>query len=287
MKKAVLMAIPHFRHLTPVADEVVTELITLFREPNPVYAARAVVALWRLGRMPVVADDLRAAVVNAPDDAWGWAVLRGVVDRVFQAHGLLHQLSEVFAAAPADVAAKIQAILNPPESAEEATITAHVPHQYDLGTTTAPAAVNWNGVFQCIGNDAEAPSCLLALMCAHGSGGFASQKIWMIKHHQTTAGSSLSDAKTIVEHAIERLTSTASAGEKRACVRDYFGQSHLGPPKLLTDLLEHRLSWYRWAGLELLDAWEIPERVPALIEDRIWDSSALVRMRALRMQPVQ
>ena len=112
-EKAVLLVLPYFRHLVPVADEVTAELTTLFREPNPVYAARAVVALWRLGRMPVVADDLRAAVVTAADDAWGWAVLRGVVDRVFQAHGLLHELSEVLAAAPAEVATKIQAALEP------------------------------------------------------------------------------------------------------------------------------------------------------------------------------
>jgi hypothetical protein len=282
-EKAVLLVLPHFRHLAPVADEVTAELTTLFREPNPAYAARAVVALWRLGRMPVIADDLRAAVVTAADDAWGWAVLRGVVDRVFQAHGLLHELSEVFAAAPAEVATKIQALLNPPEAAEEAAISAHVPLHSDLSAAAPPSTVNWNGVFQCVGSDIEGGFLFLALMCAHGSGGFASQKIWMIKHQRMTARTGLGEAKTIVERAIECLTASATAGEKRACVRDYFTDSPTELPKLLTHLLEHRLSWYRWAGLELLDAWDAPARVPALIEDRIWDRSVLVRMRALRM----
>ena len=113
-------------------------------------------------------------------------------------------------------------------------------------------------MFQCVGSDIEGGFLFLALMCAHGSDGFASQKIWMIKHQRTTAQTGLGEAKTIVERAIERLTANASAGEKRACVRDYFTDSPTGPPKLLTDLLEHRLSWYRWAGLELLDAWETP-----------------------------
>lgn len=282
-EKAVLLALPHFRHLAPVADAATAELTALFREPNPVYAARAVVALWRLGRMPVVADDLRAAVVTAPDDAWGWAVLRGVVDRVFQAHGLLHELSEVFAAAPAEVAAKIQVLLNPPELAEEAAISAHVPPPDDPNAATVPSAVNWNGVYSCVGNDAEGGLLFLALMCAHGSAGFAAQKIWMIKHQRTLTGTGLADAKGIVERAIERLTATATAGEKGARVQEYFGQVPTGPPKTLTDLLEHRLSWYRWAGLELLDAWGAPERVPELIQDRIWDRSSLVRTRALRM----
>ena len=80
-----------------------------------------------------------------------------------------------------------------------------------------------------------------------------------------------------------RAVVRAAAMDRSACVRDYFGNAHLGLPKALTDLLDHRLSWYRWAGLELLDAWGAPEQAPALIEDRVWDRSALVRTRALRM----
>ena len=57
--------------------------------------------------MTTVAPELLTAV-TAPDNAWGWTVLRGVVDRVFQAHRLLHKLSEVFTAAPTDLAASAQ-----------------------------------------------------------------------------------------------------------------------------------------------------------------------------------
>src|SRR5205085_2363232 len=68
-----LLAVPYFRDLTPVTGTVTAELTELFREPNPVYAARAVVALWRLGRVPVVADELLRAVATAQADcAWGW-----------------------------------------------------------------------------------------------------------------------------------------------------------------------------------------------------------------------
>jgi hypothetical protein len=275
-EKAVLLALPLFRHLGPVADAVTAELMTLFREPNPIYAARAVVALWRLGRMPVVADELRAAVVGGGEDAWGWAVLRGVLDRVLQAHGLLHDLTNIFAAAPQDVAAKIHALLNPPEEAEEAAISTHV-------RTEQRPRVAWDGLYQCVGDDPDGGLLFLALMCAHGSGGFANQKLWMIKHQRTLTGSGLADAKGIVERAINQLTTTATTGDRLASVRDFFGYSPGGPPKALTDLLEHRLSWYRWAGLELLDAWGEPAAVPTLIADRLWDRSARVRTRALRM----
>jgi|GEM_PF-2964677 len=275
-EKAVQLVLPYFRSLTPVAEAVIPELLTLFHEPSPTYAARAVVALWRLGQMSTVADELRSAVLNEADDARGWAVLRGVVDRVFQTHGLLNDLSRLFASSPPEVVAKIHALLNPPETPEETAIAAHVSLSYGSAT------VNWNGVHQCVGNDAEGGFLFLALMCAFGSEGFSGQKIWMIKHQRTTAGTGLAEAKGIVERAIERLTIRATAGDKQACVREYFRTHEL--PKSLTDLLDHRLSWYRWAGLELLDAWGSPELIPAWIEDRIWDRSAFVRARALRMQ---
>lgn len=268
------LALTLFRHLYPVADAVTAELMALFREPNPTYAARAVVALWRLGRMPLVADELRAAVVGATDDAWGWAVLRGVVDRVAQGHGLLNDLSATFAAAPDAVAAKVQAILNPPEDPAEAAITAHV-------RPDERPAVLWDGVYQNVQNDIEGGFLFLALMCAHGSGGFAAQKIWLIKHQRTIADTGLAEAKGIVERAVARLASPAApVADRTASVRDYF-RPQSGVPKVILDLLDHRLSWYRWAGLELLDAWGGAD--PALVEDRVWDRSARVRTRALRM----
>jgi hypothetical protein len=120
-------------------------------------------------------------------------------------------------------------------------------------------------------------------MCAHGSAGFSAQKIWMIKCQRTLTGSSLADAKTAVEQAIERLTATATAADRRAVVRAFFGYSPGGPPKAVTDLLDHPVSWYRWAGLELLDAWGALGGAGGLIEDRLWDRSLLVRTRALRV----
>ena len=298
-ERAVLLAMSNFRHLTPVADAVTPELTALFREPNPTYAARAVVALWRLGRMPVGASPRGmpampsrfaegtsphlppgASVTTTATGAWGWEVLRGVVDRVFQAHGLLHDLSAVFAAAPQEVAAQVHALLNPPELPEEQAISAHVRTEPD---PTGTPRVNWDGVYQCVGNDAEGGLLFLALMCGYGSAGFASQKIWLIKHQRGLANTGLAEARDVVESLTSRLTATSAATDRSACVRDYFRWPNAGLPKALTDLLDHRLSWYRWAGLELLDAWGAPELVPALIEDRVWDRSALVRTRALRM----
>jgi len=272
---AALLALALFRHLGPVADAVVPELVGLFREPNPTYAARAVVALGRLGRVSAVADALRAAV-TAHDAAWGRAVLRGAADRVAHAHGLLHELTDVFATAPPDVAAQVHALLHPPETAGEAAISAHV-HPDE-------PRVNWDGVHPCVSADPEGGCLFLAFMCAYGSAGFAAQKIGMIKHQRATAGNGLAEAKDIVERAIERLTSAATSGDRHECVRAYFGPAALGLPKPLADLIGHPLSWYRWAGLELLDAWGgTPNRVADLIADRLWDPSALVRARALRM----
>jgi hypothetical protein len=272
-EKVVLLALGYFRYLGPVADAVAPELAALFREPNPTYAARAVVALWRLGRMPLVTAELRAAVVSGDENSWGWAVLRGVADRVAQAHGLLTDLTAAFAAAPQEVAAKVQALLSPPEEVDEAAISAHVrPGQVPV--------VVWDGVYQRVQNDIEGGFLFLALMCAHGSFGFAAQKIWMIKHQRTIGGTGLAEAKGIVERAIDRLTTTATVADRQTSVREYFAHEQAAP-KALTDLLEHRTSWYRWAGLELLDAWGAHD--PALVADRVWDRSALVRARALRM----
>lgn len=280
-EKVALRVLPYFQHLAPVADAVTVELVALFREPNPTYAARAVIALWRLGRMPAVTDKLRTAAVNTTSDAWGWAVLCDVVDRVFQSPGLRNDLSRVFAASPPEVAAKVHGMLNPPESPEEAAISAHVRPE------NSPR-VNWNGVHQCVCNDPEGGYLFLALMCEHGSVGSSAQKIWLIKHQRMLTGMDLGESKNAVESVIERLTATATRSVRQACVLDYFRTIN-GPPIYITDLLEHRVSWYRWAGLELLDLWwwdssgHGRERVPELIKNRIWDRSVLVRARALSM----
>jgi hypothetical protein len=278
---AVLHALRYFRHLAPVADEVRPELTALFREPDPALAARAVVALWRLGRMPTADDELRAAVLNSTGDEWAWAVLRGAVERV-GGPARFEDLPRVFAADPADVVARVRALLNPTELPEEVALSTHIRPE------NQPAArVNWNGVYQCVCNDPEGGLLFLALMLAHGSGGFASQKVWMIKHHRGQTGVGLAESKQIIERIIDRMNAGVMGvaprqGDRRACVRDYFIHS-TDVPASVTALLEHRLSWYRWAALELLDAWGAPGLPPALLEDRIWDHSALVRIRALKM----
>ncbi len=277
-EKAVLTVLPLFRHLAHAGDAVTAELRALFREPNPADAARAVVALWRLNRMPLVVAELRDAVVTAPDDARGWAVLRGVIDRVGPAHGLLAGLALLFTDAPPDVAAKVHALLNPPEAEEEVAIAVHVPRP---DAPTRPQVINWNGVYQCVERDPEGGLLFLALLTAFGAAGFSVQRIWLIKNQRALTGNGLADARDVVDRVLERLTAGATPGEKRAAVRDFF--CHAPLPRAVTDLLGHRLSWYRWAGLELLDAWGAPERVPELIAERVRDHSALVRTRALGM----
>ena len=112
-EKAALRVLPLFAHLAPVADAVVPELDALFHEPNPVYAARAVAALWHLGRFAAVADELRAEVIDQRSDRM-WAVLRAAAVCSARAPGLARDLAALFADAPA-VAAKVESLLNAAE----------------------------------------------------------------------------------------------------------------------------------------------------------------------------
>jgi hypothetical protein len=99
----VQVVLPYFRQLAPVADTVETELVALFREPNPIYAARAVIALWYIDRMTRVADELRASVENTPNKARVRAVLHGIAEQCRQTPGVLSDLSRVFADLPQKV----------------------------------------------------------------------------------------------------------------------------------------------------------------------------------------
>ncbi len=106
-------------------------------------------------------------------------------------------------------------------------------------------------------------------------------KVWLIKHQRALTGTSLGDAKAAVEGAVERLTTTATRDDKRRCILDYFRTIN-GPPTYITALLEHRVSWYRWAGLELLDSrsWDESERGCERVPELVADRSVIVRMRA-------
>jgi ribosomal protein L7/L12 len=280
-ENAAAVVLPYFRYLGPVADAVAADLVALFREPNPPYAARAVVALWRLGRMPLVSADLRAAVEADPESGWGWAVLRGVVDRVSQAHGLLRELADVFAASPAAVVEKVDALVNPPESEDEAKFAACVPRP---GDPAAPTEVQWDAVHRLVPGGPAGPLLFVAFMCEYGSGGFGNQKLWMIKAQRELTRNGLAEAKAAVERMVGVLPRPgAPTADRRQAVREFFA-NRTELPSEITELLNHPLSWFRWAGLELADAWELtPEQAKGLTEDRVWDRSPRVRERALRM----
>jgi hypothetical protein len=280
-EKAAIAVLPHFRYLDSVADEVTTDLVTLFRETDPAYAARAVVALWRLGRMPAVSADLRSAVEISAENGWGWTVLQGVVYRLAQPHGLFPDLMEVFAAAPTHVAAKVEALVNPPESPEEARFTACVPRP---DNPTAPVEVQWDAVYELVDSEVG-PLLFIALMCEYGSAGFQKQKIWLIKAVRALTRCGLAESKGICERVAGLLSRPGSPeGDRHAAVRDFFsGRTEL--PVEIVALLEHPLRWFRWAGLELADGWGLTsEQAAALTEDRVWDGSPRVRERALRMR---
>lgn len=262
-----------FGHMKPITDNVATDLTELFREPNADYSARAVVALWKLGRVPPEVSERCAQVLTDTEGRWNWSVPREVVAELVRSQCP----PEGFAADLENVVRSARSLFCADESPDEAAISAHVPSR--------TATVNWNGVHERTANDPEGGLLFLALMSAFGaSANTFGHKIYLIKHQRSVAYTGLAEAKGIVERAIDRLGPTTRPEERQKLVRNYFG-SGSAIPILVTDLLRHRLNWYRWAGLELLDAWGAPEVVPELISDRLWDRSELVRARARRMAP--
>jgi hypothetical protein len=279
-EKTALSVLPLFRDLAPVADELTPEMVLLFREPNVAYAARAVIGLWRLNRLPVIASELRELVLASADATGrGWVLLQAIAQRAQPTHGLLAALAELFADTPEEMASRVTALLYPEIPAEEAAIQAHVPLR---GGDPATAIVNWDGIYNHVCAHEHFGLLFLALMCEFGSGNVTSQKIRLIKHQRSLTQTNLADSKSIVERAMNQLVAGASQSEKRACVRAYFRDS-VSCPKAILDLLAHANGWYRWAGLVLLDAWGAPDRVGSLIQDRLQDRSELVRAQAIRM----
>jgi hypothetical protein len=277
-ERAALAVLPLFRHLAPVADEVEPELLHLFDEPSVVRAARAAIALWRLGRFAVIAPHLRRELSGAPDDSRGWDLLTALANRADQSHGVLHAIEAALAGAPDETRERVRALLYPPESLEEAALSACV------NEGAAPGArVSWQALFRAAGTEPECAFLALALMCAFGAEGTAPVKILLIKHQRAVAFNYLAESKLIVERCMDRLLAGASADERRERVREFCGDAPQ-PPQALLALLNSKVNWFRWAGLELLDAWGAPELVPGLIADRLWDRCPRVRSRALRMQ---
>lgn len=280
--RVVAAVLPYFRHTGGSADAVTAELVALFCEANPEYAARAVVALWWLGRSAAVVGDPRAAPEAVPGDGWGWDLLRGVADRVSQARGVFQELNELFAAPPAVVAERVAAMVARPESPEDSRITRWVPCP---GDTESPILVDWDGLYNDLSGEGTAGALLfVALMLEYGSKGFRNQKLWMIRHHRELTRAGLAESKGMVERLVATAEQPgATTAERRRAVRDFFtGRAEL--PHEVTAMLEHRLAWVRWGGLELADAWGLtPERARELTEERVWDVSPRVRERAARM----
>lgn len=264
--------LPVFQHLEPVAEPVADALREQFDEPNPLYAARAVVALIHLGRAdPELALRCREVLTDTTG-AWGWAVPPEVGEYAARAAAT----ERPFAATWPRVAEHVRELLFAHDSPEEQAISDHV-------RPAEGAGVGWSDVFGCVAAHSEGGLLLLALMCGFGSRGF-NQKMPLIKYQRAAAGTGLSEAKGIVERVIEVFGRGATPAERCACVRAYFGTgAGVTLPLSVVELLGHRISWYRWAGLELLDAWGAPGVVPELIGARRWDRSELVRRRARQM----
>jgi hypothetical protein len=205
-----------------------------------------------------------------------------VVDRVSQAHGILGELGDLFAASPAAIAEKVTALVNPPESPEDQELTRHMPR---AGDPAAPTSVIWDSVKSVVNNEGLSGQLFfLALMCEYGPQGWNNHKIWMIKGYRDITRASLSESKLAVERIVELLEcGDRSVADRRRAVRDYFAGRVELPPEVVA-MLEHRLSWLRWAGLELADAWGLtPEQVKEFTAERVWDTSPRVRERALRV----
>lgn len=267
---AARLLLPLFGHLEPVAGAVEGELTGVLAEPDPGRAARAAVALLHLGGTASETGALCRAVLTDTTGAWGWAVPPEATDGVVRGAAARRPL-----AAPVErVTERVLDLLFAEEAPEEASLAAHIP------TGGAPL-VEWRGVERCVSTDPDGPFLLLALMCAFGSRGFV-QKIELIKHQRGLANTGLREAKDIVERVIDVFGRAAPPDEKRDALRAYFGIGRTLPVSV-TELLGRRFAWHRWAGLELLDAWGVPDQLPDLVGARLRDRSELVRRRARRM----
>jgi hypothetical protein len=274
--------LPCFRSLrsSPAIDELSAELVECFREPYPAHAARAVIALERLGRFSWLAAELRAAVEKAGEDetAWGWQVLRAAVKQVGQGHGFHRDIEELFAGSPEAIAARVAALMTCEESPPVEHFEACLPK------AGVPSGVDWNTLHQSIVNDRFGQCLVLAVMCEFGSTGFARHKIWLIKGQRLLCNCGLAEAKRACEEVIELMAQSDQNRDRRLAVRTFFvGRTTL--PREIEEMLQHPRSWYRWAGLVLAEAWGLAaEEAEELLEDRTWDRIPFVRERALRVR---
>ncbi|HUR55513.1 MAG TPA: hypothetical protein VMZ71_15365, partial [Gemmataceae bacterium] len=192
------------RLLAPVADAVAAELLALFADPNPDYAARAGVALWRLGLWDEIAPRLRDSE----------PIARGMVRRARFAHGLLEDIAALFDGEP--LAAEARTFLQQPLSLLDALLSGLHPPE-------SPSDAKWKAIQAAADQEPKPvpPLIVLAVMSGFGTGEFP-LKIWMIKHHREMTRASLGDSKRAVERVMEQLTGEPTPQARAACRRRLF-----------------------------------------------------------------
>jgi hypothetical protein len=255
--------LPCARLLAPVADAAAAELLALFAEPKTELAARAGVALWRLGRWAEVAPRLREDVARA------------MLRRAATAHGLHDDVAERFDGTPLAADARTPLALAP---------SLLDPFLAGLGSDPLDAA-KWASLRDPADSERMPipPLFVLAVMSAFGTGEFAVNKIWMIKHHRAMTRIGLAESKRAVERAMDLLSGGRNAEVRAEAVRVFFPAA-VEIPDEIRSLIDSPKPCLRWAGLELADAWGLrPHEVLLWVEDRRRDASPLVRARAARM----
>lgn len=254
------------RLLAPVADAVAQELVALLDEPIADYAARAAVALWRLGRWGAAAPRVRA------DES----VARGVLARARTAHGLIEDLAQLYDGEP--LAAEARTHLERPLSLFDSLLT-------DLCRTEPVSEAKWKAIRDAVDGYTKPrpPLLALAVMSGFGTGEFQNSKIWMIKHHREMTRIGLAESKRAVESAMNLLAVCPTPQDRARAVREFFPAA-VELPHEIVDLLTNPEMSLRWAGLELADAWGLrPHEVAYWVEERRRDAGPLVRDRAARI----
>lgn len=259
----------YFRVLGSVAGEVERDLGELLRDPNATYAARALLALWRLGRLPELGAEIRAALLQEPTLLRSAGALQNRVLRFAADRGL--------AADPNAIRARLLGLFYHADTEEDRKLGACLPPSGETG----PA--NWANVDALASNDPAGMLLHFAVTAECGPAGLESKKIPLIKALRSFTSFGLVEAKHAVERSQALLARPIAVHMRREGIRVLFGDKPTAP-QLVRDLLDHVAAPFRWAGLVLIDAWQPrPSEVEFVIEERTFDPSRRVREKALRM----
>jgi hypothetical protein len=257
--------LPLVRLLQPVADTVCEELLAYFDEPNTRCAARAGVALWRLGRWNDIAPKLLAGVGTERTAA----LVREMLDHAQGAHGLSADMATLFAGTALVVDARTRVSPN-------ASVFDSVLLDFLTAGTITPAM--WGKLRDAFAPLPEPVQALVALafMLAFSAREFGPLKIWMIKRHRDMTLMSLSESKRAVENVIDWLSETPSAEQRAKAVREFFPWS-VELPEDIHVLFNDPVAACRWSALELACAWGLRrEEVVLWVEDRRRDVAPFV-----------